>query len=56
MLKDIDDNLLYRFSEDEIEGSHLHNENNKSYEERFRKNLTQLYEELKRRGNLFIED
>ena len=55
MLKDIDDDLLYRFSDDKIEGAHFHHEDNKSYQERFRKNMTQLHEEFKSRGNLFIE-
>ena len=60
LLKDIDDDLFYclpiiddLFSEDEVEDTHLHHDSEKK---RFRKNVTQLYEELKSRGNLFIED
>ena len=56
MLKDIDEELLYFFSEDEIKDAYLHHEDNKVYEKRFRKGVTQLYEELKSRGNPFIED
>ena len=56
MLKDIDDDLLCCFSKNELEEVHLHHEGNKGYAERFRKDVTQLYEELKICGNLFIED
>ena len=46
MLKDIGENLL----------SNLPHEDNKTFEEKFRKDVTQLYKELKSRGNPFIED
>ena len=55
MLKDIDGDLLYCFSEDGLEDRHLHHEGNKTYEERFRKDVTQLYEESKSCSNPFIE-
>ena len=55
MLKDIDGDLLYCFSEDGLEDRHLHHEGNKAYEERFRKDVTQLYEESKSCSNPFIE-
>ena len=39
----------------DFEDRHLHHEGNKAYEERFRKDVTQLYEESKSCSNPFIE-
>lgn len=56
MLNDIEDELLYCFWEDELEDAYLHYEGNKRYEERFRNDATQLYEELESCSNPFNED
>ena len=56
MLKDADDDLLDCFLDGELEDAHLYHKDNKVYEERFRKDMTQLYEKVKSRGNPFIGD
>ena len=56
MLKDIATSSCIFFSEDELEDPHLNHEDNKVYEKRFRRDVTQLYEELKGCGNPLTED
>ena len=56
MLEDFEDALLTCFSEDELEDAHLHHEDNNLYEQRFRKDVSKLINEINKCGNPFLGD